>query len=296
MRQAHDAASLTAGDIRTMLDDGDEALANRMICYGNDLRGTRAYWLARRAELVDMIRMQGAPHIFFTLSAADLQWPDLHRHMPNETDVPADDDRAARRQRRLALNRNPHLAASYLDHRVRLFTKHCLHPLLDVKHFWYRYEWQDRGSGHIHGFLWLKDAPSSDEIDWDLLKDDNIIISDELEAKISTFITFWDRIITAWTPIPPTAENMALRGQHPCNVDSGHRHGTKQELGDLLTWVQRHTICTPGYCQVSRKVPGTSNMRPVCRFDYPLPCRASAGIRFDSKGGFTLSRGEMTPS
>ncbi|TFK89923.1 hypothetical protein K466DRAFT_584175 [Polyporus arcularius HHB13444] len=46
-----------------MLDHGDEFLATRMIRYGMSLRGTRAYWLARRAELVDMIRVQGSPHL-----------------------------------------------------------------------------------------------------------------------------------------------------------------------------------------------------------------------------------------
>ena len=47
--------------------------------YGAKLRGTR---VARRLELMDMIRAGTSPHAFFTLSAADLQWPDLHRHKP----------------------------------------------------------------------------------------------------------------------------------------------------------------------------------------------------------------------
>ena len=44
-----------------------------MIRYGKNLRGTRAYWLTRRHELMDMIRKKGSPHrdVFFTLSAAD---------------------------------------------------------------------------------------------------------------------------------------------------------------------------------------------------------------------------------
>jgi hypothetical protein len=49
-----------------------------MIRYGANLRGTRAYWLTRH-ELMEMIRKKGSPHVFLTLSPADLQWPDLHR-------------------------------------------------------------------------------------------------------------------------------------------------------------------------------------------------------------------------
>lgn len=77
-----------------------------------------------------MINIHGTPHLFFTLSAADLQWPDLHRHMPSEIEVPPGNESAAKRQRRLALQRNPHLAASYLDERLQLsrsmYSTHCL--------------------------------------------------------------------------------------------------------------------------------------------------------------------------
>ncbi|KDR78546.1 hypothetical protein GALMADRAFT_243965 [Galerina marginata CBS 339.88] len=58
-----------------MLSENDQHIANQMILHGAKLRGTRAHWLARRHELMDMIRKKGSPHVFFTLSAADLQWP-----------------------------------------------------------------------------------------------------------------------------------------------------------------------------------------------------------------------------
>jgi hypothetical protein len=38
--------------------------------------------------LTDTIRAGTSPHAFFTLSAADLQWPDLHRHMPKNVEEP----------------------------------------------------------------------------------------------------------------------------------------------------------------------------------------------------------------
>ncbi|OBZ66500.1 hypothetical protein A0H81_13517 [Grifola frondosa] len=284
VRQQHDAARLTAADIKTMLQEGDELLANRMIRYGAHLRGTRAYWLVRRSELIDMIHIKGSPHVFFTLSAADLQWPDLHKHMPEEIQVPEGDEASARRQRRLALNNNPHLAAAYLDQRVQIFLKHFLGPLLHVEHFWYRYEWQDRGSGHVHGFFWLKDAPLVDEIDWDLLKEEHMIIPDAQRNKMNQFVTYWDRLVTAWNPCPREDENTPLMGKHPCNQSPDELRGTKQELAELINWVERHTKCLPGYCQVKRKVPGTSETRNVCRFDYPWPPRELAGMGLDSKG------------
>lgn len=50
------------------------------------------YWTARRHELMDLIREKGTPDVFCTLSAADLHWPDLHRHI-SQTVYPTEDPR-----------------------------------------------------------------------------------------------------------------------------------------------------------------------------------------------------------
>jgi hypothetical protein len=105
VRQNHDAGQLTAADIRDMLSENDESVVQKMMRYGSNLRGTRAYWSARRYELMDFIRERGCPDIFWTLSAADLQWPDLHRHMPGNA-LPSDNASTARQTRRLAVNNN----------------------------------------------------------------------------------------------------------------------------------------------------------------------------------------------
>ena len=283
MRQQHNAGRLTAEDIRVMLDENDQHIANQMIRYGSKLRGTRAYWLARRQELMDMIRTKGSPDVFFTLSAADLQWPDLHRHMP-ESDDPVNDPHTARRTRRAALNGNPHIAATYLNRRVQVFFRSLMVPLLGVRHFWYRFEWQERGSGHVHGFLWLNDAPKADDIDWDLLKSPDMPIPDEQTDKMRQFISYWDRIITASSPFPRLDDNMPLLGEHPCNLSRDGLQNTKQELADLLNWTERHTKCMPGYCLVKRRVPGHNDPQVLCRFDYPMSLRQEADVRADSKG------------
>lgn len=232
---------------------------------------------------MDKIQVLGSPSIFFTLSAADLQWPDLHKHMPEEIPVPAGDDRAGRRQHTLALNNNPHIAAAYLDKRLQLFMKHFLIPLLGVAHFWYRYEWQEGGSGHIHGFLWLKDAPNADEIDWDVLKMPDTVIPPEQEEKMCNFTTFWGDIISATNPFPREDENTPLIGRHPSNLSREEASNMKEDLANLLNWVERHTKCMPGYCQVQRKVQGSPDPQIFCRFDFPLPCRHDAGVGLDSK-------------
>ena len=64
-------------------------LAARVARLADQLRGTRPYWQARRRELLGMIRDLKCPHVFVTASAADVQWKDLHRFMP-QTVSPGD--------------------------------------------------------------------------------------------------------------------------------------------------------------------------------------------------------------
>ncbi|KAK6972288.1 hypothetical protein R3P38DRAFT_2485351, partial [Favolaschia claudopus] len=70
---------------------------------------------------------------------------------------------------------------------------------------------------------------------------------------------------------------------HPCNKDRADMRHTKGELSELLNWVERHTRCSPGYCQIKRRLPGQREPQLMCRFDYPMTCREEAGVGFDSK-------------
>ena len=72
-------------DIQKTIANGDKNLADRIMRYGEGLRGTRQFWMARRQELTDMIKQIGHQGlIFFTFSAADLHWPELHQLMPSD--------------------------------------------------------------------------------------------------------------------------------------------------------------------------------------------------------------------
>ena len=65
-----------------MINNEDKNLADRIMRYGEGLRGTRQFWMVRRQELSDMIKQIGHKGlIFFTFSAADLHWPELHKLM-----------------------------------------------------------------------------------------------------------------------------------------------------------------------------------------------------------------------
>ena len=62
-----------------MIGREGEVFSNRVLHYASGLRGTRQYWFKQRSRLIAMVDTLGLPTVFFTHSAADLQWPELAR-------------------------------------------------------------------------------------------------------------------------------------------------------------------------------------------------------------------------
>ena len=86
--------------------------------FGTVLRGTRAYWRKCCQELSDLIQKIVCSTIFFTLSASDMHWTDLHILMPGRSPT---DPREARKWRRQNVIDNPHMAAHYMHFRHTMF-------------------------------------------------------------------------------------------------------------------------------------------------------------------------------
>ena len=77
-RQSSDSTShdyLTAGDFRDMSNNPEVSDS----CYGfmQNMRGTIAYWQRAKHDLLAMFRTLGPPAFFITLTADDMNWPDL---------------------------------------------------------------------------------------------------------------------------------------------------------------------------------------------------------------------------
>src|SRR5216110_1599341 len=105
-----------------------------------------------------MIEQLGSPHIFFTLSAADLHWPELHKlieeqraHFTDDPPVNIDqlNEQTAYDRRIDNLTRYSHITTSFLQSRVKVFLASFKQiPEFHYVDHWYRYQWQYRGSGH----------------------------------------------------------------------------------------------------------------------------------------------------
>ena len=176
----------------------------------------------------------------------------MHQHMPNYTEGQPE-DATSYRTRMKDLNENPAIASYYFQKCWQVFFDHYLVKKFKIKDYWWRYEWQHRGSSHIHGFFWMSDAPSVDNLD----------PSDPI--SLQNFINFWDQHVSTWHPdknCPPAAI-------HPSARLFSSLEDTKQELAEMLNRLQRHTYCKPGYCERKKK----NSDEKYCRFGFPKQCR-----------------------
>ena len=104
-----------------------------------------------------MIRQLGTPTWFFTLSAADLKWPDMIQTIAKQYGVHYNEQIEALSYEKKSnwLRSNPVTAATFFKD----FLKSTANPLGEIVDYGIRIEFQARGSPHAHCVMWIKDAP-----------------------------------------------------------------------------------------------------------------------------------------
>ena len=113
-----------------------------------------------------MIRQFGIPTLFISLSAADTKWTELLQSIyiltKKEQITLEQVEQMSWHQKCDLISKDPATCALYFNNRVKKFVKHILKsphsPLGILQNYFYRVEFQHRGSPHIHGLLWIKDA------------------------------------------------------------------------------------------------------------------------------------------
>ena len=232
-----------------------------------NLRGTTAYWNARTQEVLAMIDELGSPHFFFTLSAADEFWPEMYEILNPSFDWKNASEREIRKEKRRLFRDNPDDFAYFFKFKVQWFFKNVLKKSLDVVEFFYRVEFQHRGSPHIHGIVWVRFAPDMSGLGQPPEKVD--------KKQVEEVEKFFSKFISAQNP------NSSLEFEiHPCSVLYGNvpQDGHLNDLAALLKACQSHTRCS-SYCLNYDK---KSNSQK-CRFNFPKPLRTVGKLEYDSK-------------
>ena len=131
-----------------------------------NVRGSPPYYQKTFYELLAMIRQLGTPTWFFTVSAADMKWPDVIQTIARQYGVIYTDEQVAAlsfEDKSNWIRRNPVTAARHYLYRLNTFfqefLKSAANPLGELVDHAIRIEFQARGSPHAHCVLWIKYAP-----------------------------------------------------------------------------------------------------------------------------------------
>ncbi|XP_053407909.1 uncharacterized protein LOC128559625 [Mercenaria mercenaria] len=131
------------------------------------LRGSPPYWEQAKKDIFAMIRQLRIPTWFCSFSAAETKWLSLLRilgKVVNKVHYSNEDIFNMTWQEKCELIKSdPVTYARYFDHRVQIFLSKVLQsnicPIGKITDFFYRVEFQQRGSPHIHMLIWIEQAP-----------------------------------------------------------------------------------------------------------------------------------------
>ncbi|KAM9770972.1 uncharacterized protein ACBT44_004651 isoform 1-T2 [Syngnathus typhle] len=131
------------------------------------LRGTPAYWERTTKDLFAMIRQLGTPTFFCTFSAAEMRWEEVITAIKAQQGEVVDFAELDWATKCEILRSNPVTTMRMFDKRVEALFRDLIlspaRPIGEVVDYFYRLEFQHRGSPHIHCLIWVKDAPVFEE-------------------------------------------------------------------------------------------------------------------------------------
>uniref|UniRef100_A0A9J7WX60 ATP-dependent DNA helicase n=1 Tax=Cyprinus carpio carpio TaxID=630221 RepID=A0A9J7WX60_CYPCA len=146
------------------------------------VRGSPVFWQAVQKDLFAMVRQLGIPTWFCSFSSADLRWPELLQCIVKQEGCQTPIDELDWSDRCGMLKRNPVTAARMFDHRFHCFLKDVImspaQPIGKIIDYFYRIEFQQRGSPHTHCLFWVENAPQVDRED-----------DDEVVAFVDHYVT-----------------------------------------------------------------------------------------------------------
>ena len=125
------SAQLMAGQAKNKTIIAEHVRKDRAYAFLKNVRGSPPYYQRTFYELLAMIRQLGTPTWFFTVSAADMKWPEMIQSIAKQYGVTyTDEDVAALsfEERSNWLRRNPVTAARHFQYRLRP----CLHSCVYI--------------------------------------------------------------------------------------------------------------------------------------------------------------------
>lgn len=141
-----------------------QGLVDNMHLTMRNVRESASYWRRCCAELIAMIRSLGPPTWFLTFSCNDLNWSDiLAALLIVDGRNPSEAKNLTFAERLALVQQYPVVLARQFMVRMNALIRFLKHNSMclggPVQDFWYRIEFQNRGSPHLHMLVWCTNVP-----------------------------------------------------------------------------------------------------------------------------------------
>jgi len=248
---------------RKDLENALTACVANLVPQMSSVKGSAGYWKKQPHRVLSMVKspIMKAPTFFVTLRAADSLWIDFLRLAePSMSDHELQKLSAVQKADLLAHHAD--LAVDHFDHRWTSFWQHVLNgegkPLGNIVDYFWRIEFQERGSPHVHMLLWVQEAEGFSFSNSDSLPED--------------FLQFIDSTICSKLDLSAAAD-VVEGATHPCSLllpeHPLRSADTTQYVERLAQAVQMHR-CTK-YCK-------PAGQHSACRFGFPRPNRDHTSV------------------
>ncbi|XP_030284360.1 uncharacterized protein LOC115588118 [Sparus aurata] len=131
------------------------------------IRGTPSFWQGAQRDLLACVRQLGVPTWFCSFSSADMRWKSLLNSILKQAGRTETAEQLDYAERCQLLRGSPATAARMFDFRWHCFLREVLmspsNPIGKIKDYFYRVEFQQRGSPHVHCLFWIENAPIIDK-------------------------------------------------------------------------------------------------------------------------------------
>ena len=232
LRQATRLPNLSKNDI-LRYDPANINRFNRSYEVFKNMRGTAMFYQNAKKNLMALVRQLGCPTIFLTLSCAEFDWHELLKEIVETVERRRVSDEyinnLSTTDRNKLISRNVVQTTLHFQKRINKFFSIIKRNFFKdenesytVENFYYRVEFQQRGSPHIHSVLWLKTLDGRDApgfwINAEDLHKSNSTRSEDRESidRIKTIENFANNLITS-SPLEvhcKTHDNSEERGEN----------------------------------------------------------------------------------
>jgi hypothetical protein len=253
IREFSNGGPSTLSELKDSIRKGDTLFVNRLNYFNRCIKGSSPFWFSKRQELYTWInhhveKGHGAPNYFITLSCCEHYWVDIINLLKERLELAGDDASqcyVGSPKLSQILNDYAIVVQEYFQKRVELWLETVGRKVLDIDHYWNRFEFAP-GRGQIHSHLL---AIARNKAFLRLLH----LVKQLSKEKRDILLAEWAEKTMGLTASfdADYQQNDILPFESPCTVrftDIVDQHKSQSDdINALMQFCQQHQ-CSRGFC------------------------------------------------